>query len=287
MSDFGIYVTEEFLDDDKIKNTEERVSKEKDANSTKIKVIKILFWVLLAFIICEFVGVKVIAPLFKSPKVTISGNSVYSAEEIAKMILPLDSTNLFSFDCDAAASLISAQDGIETVQVYKKIPDKIFIEVTEREPVALMFLEQDGVTSAVQIDKSGKLFLEHGGMKVDKSRLPIISGLPVEYMAGGMRIPSKYRSLLERIYKLQQDELQNFFTGISEICVVSNDTGNYELEIIPAHSKIKVLADRSLNEEAIRYMMLLIDIVDQLNTDATEIDLRYGSVSYRTVGGDL
>jgi len=57
------------------------------------------------------------------------------------------------------------------------------------------------------------------------------------------------------------------------------DTGNYELALIPSQSKIKVLTDRSLNEDALKYMMVVLDIVNKLDTDVYEIDLRYGSVS--------
>ena len=43
-----------------------------------------------------------------------------------------------------------------------------------------------------------------------------------------------------------------------------------------------MLTDRSLNEEALKYMMVVLDVVKQLGSDVCEIDLRYGSVSYRT-----
>ena len=57
------------------------------------------------------------------------------------------------------------------------------------------------------------------------------------------------------------------------------DTGNYELALIPAQSKIKVLTDRALNEDALKYMMVVLDVVNKIGADVYEIDLRYGSVS--------
>ena len=72
---------------------------------------------------------------------------------------------------------------------------------------------------------------------------------------------------------------KNYFAGISEICVLPKDTGNYELALIPAQSKIKVLTDRALNEDALKYMMVVLDVVNKIGADVYEIDLRYGSVS--------
>ena len=52
--------------------------------------------------------------------------------------------------------------------------------------------------------------------------------------------------------------------------------------MIPAQSKVKVLTDRALNEEALKYMMVVLDVVNKIGTEVSEVDLRYGSVAFRT-----
>lgn len=52
--------------------------------------------------------------------------------------------------------------------------------------------------------------------------------------------------------------------------------------IYPQHSRTRILTDRSLNEEALQYMMVMLDVVNSIEPNLTEIDLRYGAVSYRT-----
>ena len=53
--------------------------------------------------------------------------------------------------------------------------------------------------------------------------------------------------------------------------------------MIPAQAKVKVLTDRALNEEALKYMLVVLDVVNQIGTDeVAAVDLRYGSVSYIT-----
>ena len=110
--------------------------------------------------------------------------------------------------------------------------------------------------------------------------IPILSGLPVEHMSEGMRIPSKYRALIEQIADIRRKP-QKYFAAVSEICVVPKEYGNYELVLIPAKSKIRVLTDRTLNEDSLKYMMVVLDVVNSMEPNVSEIDLRYGSVSYR------
>ena len=253
-------------------------AKKEEGSEKKIKIVKIIFGILCFFLVAELVIYKYVMPAFSSPKVTVSGQKLYTAEEIAEKLLPMNSTNWANFNVSEAVAILSSEPGFDNVIVEKKFPDRIYINVTEREPVAITFIADDGFTNPVQIDKNGVLFPVKDKTEVDSNVIPIISGLPVEHMSGGMRIPSKYRPLIDQIYKISSLG-KNYFAGISEICVLPKDTGNYELALIPSQSKVKVLTDRSLNEDALKYMMVVLDVVNKIGADVYEIDLRYGSVS--------
>lgn len=282
MSDLGLLVSDEYLEKDYFLDTEIKLKTEEEEKAEKkVKVIKVIFCVLCFLLLGELVVYKYIMPSFSSPKVTVSGQKKFSAEEIARTLLPMNSTNWFDFNVNQAAAMISSEPGIETVTVEKKFPDKIYINVTERTPVAVTFISENGVTTPVQIDKNGVLFSLKDNIMPDSNSAPIISGLPVEYMSSGMRIPAVYRPLIEQIGYIAQMP-QKYFASISEICVIPKEYGNYELALIPAQSKIKVLTDRALNEDELKYMMVVLDVVNQLGSDVTQVDLRYGSVSYTT-----
>lgn len=280
MSDMRVLVTDDYLDKDYFLNADNEAEAAEKADR-KIKFIKVLFCLLCVLLIGELVVYKYIMPSFSSPKVTVTGQNNYSAEEIARMLLPMNSSNWIDFDINQAVAIISSESGIEHVTVEKHFPDKIFINVEERTPVAVTFVAADGSTSAMQIDKEGVLFPGRENKVIDVNEVPIISGLPVEYMSQGMRIPQKYRPLIEQITKISQLP-QKYFASISEICVLPKEYGNYELALIPAQSRVKVLTDRALNEDALKYMMVVLDVVNQLGSDVSEVDLRYGSVSYKT-----
>ena len=280
MSDVSLLVADEylkenyFLSDDYDGTSDGKTEK-------KIQFIKVIFCVLCFALLCELVIYKYVMPSFSSPKVTVTGQKLYSAEEIARMLLPMNSTSWFDFDVNQAVAILSSEAGIDHVSVEKRFPDKIYVNVAEREPVAVTFVMENGRTSPVQIDRNGVLFPPVHFESSEKEPLPIVSGLPVEYMAKGMRIPVKYRPLLDEIARLSSLP-QRYFASVSEICVLPKDSGNYELALIPSQSKVKVLTDRALNEDALKYMLVVLDVVNQIGADVCEVDLRYGSVSYRT-----
>ena len=278
MSDVSLMIAEEYLENDYFLS-EDYESQDSKAEK-KIKLIKVIFCVLCFGLLCELVIYKYIMPSFSSPKVTVTGQKDYSAEEIARLLLPMNSTSWFDFDVEQAVAILSSEAGIDHVSVEKKFPDKIYVNVEEREPVAVTFIMENGRTSPVQIDKNGVLFPGKKNASAEAT-LPIVSGLPVEYMSKGMRIPAKYRPLIDQISKISEMP-QHYFASVSEICVLPKDSGNYELALIPSQSKVKVLTDRALNEDALKYMLVVLDVVNQIGTDVATVDLRYGSVSYIT-----
>lgn len=276
MSDLSLSA-DDYLDDFL---NDEKIEQKKLASEKKIKIVKIVFFILCFLLLGEFVVYKYVMPSFSNPKVTIFGQKQITAQEIAEKLLVMNSSNWFDFDVDMATAILASEPVIETVSVEKKFPDRILINIVERIPVAVTFIANNGYTSPIEVDKNGVLF-ELKNKSSSLNSLPIISGLPIEYISNGMRIPQTFRPLIEQISKIQLGS-QQYFASISEICVLPKEYGNYELALIPSQSKIKVLTDRALNEEALKYMMIALDVVNQLDTDVSEIDLRYGSVSYRT-----
>lgn len=281
MSDLSIQFTD-YEDDDFFgaKKSDFIPAMQREAKQDKlITVLKVVFVVLALCVAGEFAYYKFLKPSLEYPVVSVSGTENYSAGEIVDILRPMNVANWFDFDADKAVAIIASMPGIDTVSVRKSFPNKIYIEVAERTPVASTFIVNNGHSVPVQIDRNGYIFPERKG-DAENASMPIISGLPVEHYSDGMRLPSKYRPLIEQIYNIQKLP-QKYLAAVSEICVVPKEYGNYELVLIPVASKVRVLTDRSLNEDSLKYMMIALDVVNKIEPDAGEIDLRYGSVSYR------
>ena len=252
-------------------------AKEKTKADSKTLAIKVILLVLCLLLVSEAVIYLFIVPCMNPVRILWRGLNGYSERELTAVVAPVAQKNWINFSTNDARSLLGSVAGIESVQVVKRFPDRVYIQVTERTPVAMTFVSQAGRTVPVQIDKNGILFPP--SQATATLSLPLISGIPVEHIPEGMRLPAKYHVLMNQIAEIRSLS-QNYFAGVSEIHVVPKEYGNYELVLYPLHSRTKVLVDRQLNEEALQYMMVMLDVVNTLEKDVSTIDLRYGSVVY-------
>jgi len=256
---------------------EEKNPKKSQSDDRTWKIVKVLFFILCFIIFLEFVIYKYIKPCFSIPKFDYVGNASYS-EEVNNTLKNLNYTTWIKFDVDNASKAIKANPSVASVMVVKKFPNKVFYDIKERHPVAITFV-QDGDTSyPIQIDESGYFFPVNKQKSFEN--LPILSGIPVEYIADGMSVPNEYRPLLNQISKIAATD-SSYFACLSEICVVPKSSGGYELVLIPAQSKIRVHMDRSLNIHSLEYMMVVLDVIQQLGQTVSEVDIRNQSVSIR------
>lgn len=256
-------------------------SDKSEKKDKKVFLVKILVFVLVVLLFVELIISMVLVPCFSKPSITVSGLKSASQQEFTELLGSMKTSSWLRFDTQRAASLLSSVPYIDSVDVSKVFPDRVIVSVKERVPVAKTVINNGGRYISVQIDKNGVLFTGNRQKSDTDYEIPLVSGLPVEKFREGMSIPANYRVLLNQIETVRSRS-QKYFAAISEIQVVQKEYGNYELVLYPVHKHVRVLTDRSLNEEALKYMMVVLDVVDSIEPDVSEIDLRYGSVSYRT-----
>ena len=249
--------------------------------NSKMNAVKIFAAVFAILLLCELCVYFFVVPCLDKVEISWSGLSSYSKESMNGVISPVANKKFMSFSVNEAKSLVMSVPGIESVQISKRFPNKVLIRVNERKPVAMTFVSSNGRTVPVEIDKNGVLFNGTVNSSNFDTSLPLISGIPVENIPEGMRIPQKYRALMEQIDQIRSLS-QNYFAAVSEIHVIPKEYGNYELVLYPIHSRTRILTGRQLTEESLQYMMVALDVVNSLEPDVEEIDLRYGSVTYRT-----
>ena len=280
MSDFVIQGFENF---------EVHGRRKKVVSDSKLNAVKIFAAVFGILLLCELCVYFFFFFCLDKVEVSWSGLSSYSKESMNGVISQCLNKKFMNFSTSEAKSLVMSVPGVESVQISKRFPNKVYIHVNERKPVAMTFVSSNGRTIPVEIDKNGVLFngtVNSSNLVNSDSSLPLISGIPVENIPEGMRIPQKYRALMEQIDQIRSLS-QNYFAAVSEIHVIPKEYGNYELVLYPIHSQTRILTGRQLSEEALQYMMVALDVVNALEPDVEEIDLRYGSVTYRTKSDTL
>ena len=250
--------------------------KKKDPRITIAKIVVLILLVLLAL---EAVFYTLVIPCLAPVKVQFAGLKTIPSSLLMQKLEDMRTVTWIEFDSSRAVDTLSSFSSIESVSVDKIFPDRVMITIKERQPVAKTIIPVNGRSTTVQISENGVLFMNTTSVSAD-SNIPLISGLPVEGMQLGMRFPSKFRPLMAQIAAIGELP-QKYFSAISEIQVLQKEYGNYELVLYPLQSHIRVLADRSLNEEALKRMLVILDVVNSIELNVSEIDLRYGSISYK------
>lgn len=152
------------------------------------------------------------------------------------------------------------------------------ISVTERQPVAVGFGTLNGSTVPVAIDKNGVVFSV--GALPENKNLPVLTGLQFDDPQAGMRLNEQLVPLLKQLADMESKN-SVLLSSVSEIKIAPKPYGGYDLVLYPVHMPVRVKTDRALNEDALQYMMLLLDVVQDLELDVEEIDIRAGTVAYR------
>ena len=258
-----------------------KTDSKKSKKDKKLAVLKIIAVIMVFLIACEAIFYFLISPSLTPVKVSVSGLHYISPREVTEKLATFSNATFLRFNEKEADAFLMELTGIESVEIEKHFPDRINIKINERIPVAQTLVTTDDETIAYQIDRNGVLWNSASMASFELTRqIPLISGIPFENLSDGSRLPLKYRSLIENIGAIRQLP-QNYLAAISEIQVVPKEYGNYELVLYPVNSRIKVLCDRSLNENALKYMMVALDVVNEIEPGVKVVDLRYGSVSYR------
>ena len=110
--------------------------------------------------------------------VEIVGTRVVSQEEILKLAAIRPDTGLFDIDLRAVQERVASQVYIERVAVSRNVPDGIIIEITEREPVAIL-----PAGKLLAIDAQGRVLPAAWGEALFD--LPVLTGIPAAEMVPG------------------------------------------------------------------------------------------------------
>lgn len=246
--------------------------------SWKPVILKILIAVLVVFLVAEFAFYLLVIPATSTIRLSIQGSARVGYDEVCAITGITGREKWFSFDTVGTAARLASNPLFEQVRVEKQFPDKVVVSVTERVPVAVGFGTMNGKTVPVAIDRNGVVF--RVGTLPEQKNLPILTGIEFDDPHAGMRLHEQLTPLLKQLHELESHN-SVLLSSVSEIKIVPKPYGGYDLVIYPVHLPVRVKTDGALNEDALQYMMLVLDVVQDLELDVEEIDIRAGTVAYR------
>jgi len=245
------------------------------------KFLKIFIVLAVLGLAAELVWLFGITPFRPFSGIEVSGYEGIPREEIlAKAGISSDSS-YFSVSTVNAENALMGFSALESVKVFKHFPDRLHIILESRKPVAYALSNLNDKTVPVLFDNRGVIF-KVGGNENDESllyMLPVISGLVIEDPFPGMKLPAMFIPLFRELEKigLSSPEL---FLAISELRINRKSSDSFDLMLYPAYKKIKVRLSE-LNEELLRYTLLMLDVLAAKENGIDSLDFRSGIASYK------
>jgi cell division protein FtsQ len=153
-----------------------------------------------------------------------------------------------------------------------------------RKAVASALADSGGRTVPLKFDSQGVVFEVGGNPQFPAGKfpagnvLPVISGLSIEGPYPGMRLPPLFIPFFKELEKLQ-GSAPELLDALSEIKINRKLFDTFDLILYPAHRKVKVRI-QELNEETLRYTLLMVDVLSQKESGIDSFDFRSGIASY-------
>lgn len=193
-------------EEEKIENKKNKKKKKKNKYNVKLITFVSCFLLVIASVIFALT-----APIFNIAKIEVTGNSKVQTENIKSLSGLKIGENIFKFN-SSVISNIKENTYIENVEVKRKLPDTVKIEVTEREVKYQVNL----INSYVYIDKYGYI-LENSA---EKKAVPTIVGLKIteDDLMKKSRLEGKDIETLNKILKIiEAAKIINIDNIITEI----------------------------------------------------------------------
>jgi cell division protein FtsQ len=160
------------------------------------KTIRVAFQLLLLsffLFIGHWVYVHLLGdPYFRVREVEVEGGRKMTKENLLSLTVVEGMPNLFSVNLKEVVKRLESHPWIEQVRVRKVFPNKIFIQVEERKPMAIIQLEE-----LCYIDTRGEIFSPVG--EKDEYNYPYLTGLSRQVLE---KDPVEARRLITKALEL-------------------------------------------------------------------------------------
>jgi len=207
-----------------VKKSSNKKSGQKKNKNKNSKLKSFLKWTILILLLIGAIIFFLMSPLFNIKEITIEGESKVNENQIESLSTLTYGQNIFNFSKIKAKESIQTNPYIATVEIHRKLPNKVLIQVTERTPTYMIEVGN----AYIYLDNQGYA-LELSNDKLD---LPILSGLAVDIsiFRPGDRLGKEDLIKLENIVSIvnimKSNELYDKLISID-----ATDASNYVLKM--------------------------------------------------------
>ena len=219
-----------------------------------------------------------VSPFIPFSTVEVHDFSSLNRAEILSLAGINETSSFFSTNVKEIQEKLSRHILVESAVVMKRFPDRLSIYLNPRQAAAVTITNFNSKQIPVFVDRKG-VYFKYGEIGSHESMdLPVLSG--VENPQLNMRLPSSLVTLVENLSKISTASPE-LLSAISEIRIERKSWDGFDLVLFPVHSSIKVRIENDLNEETLRYMLLMLNVFEANADKPEEIDFRSGMGSYK------
>lgn len=199
------------------RNKKQEISKKIDRQERikvrrKRKIKKIVKWTSIICLLAGGITFALVSPIFNIQEVEVEGNIIINADTIVSLSELAKDQNIFKFINKKVETKIKEIPYVEDVEVKRVLPNKIKINVNERERKYNI----EFMNGYAYIDNQGHI-LEISENKLD---LPVIQGCktPEENIVAGKRLEKEDLEKLETVIQImttwEKDNIEQKITSI-------------------------------------------------------------------------
>ena len=249
-----------------------------DAPANFEKFLKVFIVIAIVCLLGKIIWLFGVGPFRPFSRIDITSYDEIARDRIFAIAGISDNSSFISTDARAVERALMNVSSIESVQVIKRFPDRLHIVLESRRPVASALATLNGLTVPVQFDNQGVIFQIGRDEMASSNTLPIVSGLFIEEPFLGMRLPPQFIPFFRELEKIEMSS-PKLLEALSEIRIDLKPFNSYDLILYPVHRRIKVRLSE-LNEDMLRYSLLMLDVLAPREDEIDIIDFRSGIASY-------
>lgn len=243
---------------------------------------RVLLALIVGLVPLAAASLLLVFPVMRISRLEIVGDTALGREEILKWAALHSVEYLATVDCQRIAANLQAHPQVSEAEVVRLFPNGLQLRIKDRTAVAAVLAVVDGRAVPVGVDRDGFAFR---ALPAD-SDVPILSGIRFEGFRFGVRLPDSLLPVLRSLEALREAN-PALLSAFSEVRLVRRPYGELELLLYPLQYRVPVRTPTVLNEELLRSIILVLDVVEKqgLSPAISELDFRTGTVVYRVKEG--
>jgi cell division protein FtsQ len=245
------------------------------------KGLKRLLIIVAVIISAQLIWLFGVSAFMPFSSIDVHGFSGLQRADILAIAGINDHSSFFSTNVNTIQERLLSNILVESAIVIKRFPDSLSIFLNPREAAAITLTSINSKQVPMYIDRHGVFYKIGDPASLAYLDLPVISGFQNPQL--NMRLPITLVSFMENL-KIMSTASPELLSAISEIRIEPKTLGGYELVLFPVHSSIRVRIENNLNEQTLRYVLLMLNVFENDINKPHEIDFRSGMGSYRIEG---